>query len=66
MTARYKTIAVPSLAYGPVSIRFDRDWEEYQVRIKGNPEATYHTTDRDDALGTAQRMRNTLPTGDAK
>ena len=66
MTARYKPIKVPSLAYGPVSIRFDTEWDEYQVRIKGQPKATYHTDDREDALRTAQHMRNTLPTGEAQ
>lgn len=62
MTARYKPVKVPSLAYGPVSVRFDTEWEEYQVRIAGMPKATYHTDDREDAIRTAQVMRNNLST----
>lgn len=58
--ARYKSIPVPSLVGSPVSVRFDRDWEEYQVRIKGQADATYHTDDKGDALATAQHMRNNL------
>lgn len=60
MTARYKAIQVPTLSGSAVSVRYDREWEEYQVRVQGQPKATYHTDDRDDALRTAQVMRNTL------
>lgn len=60
--ARYKSIKVPELAYGPVSVRYDTEWEEYQVRVAGRPAATYHTNDRADALATAQHMRNNLTT----
>lgn len=55
-----KSIKVPELAYGPVSVWWDDEWEEYQVKVRGNPKATYHTDDRADALATAQRMRNNL------
>ena len=57
---RYKAIKVATLAYGPVSIRWDSEWQEYQVRIAGKPDATYHTTDKEDAIATAQHMRNNL------
>lgn len=37
-----------------VSVYCDSDWNEYRVRVQGaKPEADYHTTDRDDAEGTA-------------
>lgn len=58
--ARFKRIKVPTLAYGPISVWFDSEWSEYQVRVQGHPKATYHTDDRGDALATAQRMRNDL------
>lgn len=58
--ARYRTLKVPTLAGSPVSVRWDSEWSEYQVRIAGKPKATYHTDDRDDALASAQRMRNEL------
>jgi hypothetical protein len=59
MAARYKQIKVPTLAGSAVSVRFDTEWDEYQVCVKGQPKATYHTQDRADALRTAQVMRNT-------
>lgn len=34
----------------------DPEWQEYVVRIKGEPEADYHTTDRQDAENTARVM----------
>jgi len=40
-----------------VTVLHDADWEEYQVRIKGSPDATYHTDALDDALATAEWMR---------
>ena len=58
--ARYRPIHVATLVYSPVSVRYDREYEEYQVRIAGKPDATYHTSDREDALSTAQQMRNNL------
>ena len=39
-----------------VTVWRDSEWDEYQVRIKGAPDATYFTPDKDDALATATRM----------
>lgn len=51
----------PSTLIGsPISIYYDSDYSEYQVKIKGQPDATYFTNDKNDALSTAQLMRNTL------
>jgi len=54
-----KRIKVPTLVGSRVSVWFDPDWNEYQVRLSGNRDATYHTSDKLDALATAQHMRNT-------
>lgn len=62
MASRYKQIKVPELVGSPVSVVFDREWSEYQVRLAGRRQATYHTDDKADALVTAQVMRNTYPT----
>lgn len=54
-----KRIKAPDL--GPcefIKVYWDSDWQEYSVTVKGSPEATYFTTDRADALSTAQAMRN--------
>lgn len=59
-TAQFKRIEVPSLVGSPVSVVFDREWEDYRVKVAGKPAATYYTNDRADALATAQRMRNTI------
>lgn len=59
MASRYKRLSVPTLAGSPISVVFDREWEEYQVRVAGRRQATYHTSDKADALATAQLMRNT-------
>lgn len=53
-----RKLDVPTLAYGPVSVYYDSEYQEYQVRYRGKPEATYFTDDRADALATAQQMRN--------
>lgn len=56
-----KKIKQPDTLKGsPVSIWFDDEWEEYQVKVQGKPKATYHTDDKADALATAQVMRNTI------
>lgn len=43
-----------------VLVRFDEEWEEYLVElfVNGvkNEEATYHTDDLEDAVGTAKQM----------
>ena len=39
-----------------VRISFNRDWEEFTVK---NSEGTYHTTDAEDALVTAQHIAST-------
>lgn len=59
-----KRIKVDTLNYGPVSVWYDRELAEYQVKVKGSPESTYYTSDRADALATAQAMRNSLPLED--
>lgn len=56
-----KKVQLPDTLKGtPISIWFDDVWVEYQVKVKGNKNATYHTTDKNDALATAQLMRNTI------
>lgn len=55
-----KRIKVLSLVGSPISVWWNADWEEYQVKVSGNKNATYHTSDRQDALATAQTMRNNL------
>lgn len=59
MTARKIKTQPPSLEGSPVSIYYDSDYEEYQVRIKGRPDDTYFTDDKADAVSTAIHMRNT-------
>lgn len=54
-----KRIKAPDL--GPcefIKVYWDSEWQEYSVTVQGNPEATYFTADRADALSTAQAMRN--------
>lgn len=54
-----KRIKAPDL--GPcdfIKVYWDSDLQEYSATVKGNPEATYFTGDRADALSTAQAMRN--------
>lgn len=56
-----KKINVPELGgCGFISVYFDNELCEYQVRVKGNKKATYFTDDKKDALQTAQVMRNTM------
>ena len=51
----------PSTLIGsPITIYYDSDYSEYQVKIKGQPDATYFTNDINDALRTAQLMRNAM------
>jgi hypothetical protein len=40
-----------------ITLRWDPDWEEYQVTNSRNLKATYHTSDYEDAVGTAEQMR---------
>jgi len=40
-----------------VKVYVDTEYGEYQVRIDGSPDATYHTDGRNDALNTAEVMR---------
>lgn len=54
-----KRIKAPDL--GPcefIKVYWDSVWQEYSVTVQDKPEATYFTTDRADALSTAQAMRN--------
>ena len=55
---KLRRVKVETLAGSPVSVWYSSDWQEYQVKIAGVPKATYHTDDKQDALQTAQRMRN--------
>ena len=59
-----KKLKVAALAYGPVSVWYDSDLCEYQVRVLGNPKVTYFTDDLADALDTAQAIQNRLPMGE--
>lgn len=44
-------------AYGcEVLIRRDVEWDEYTAEIAGQPDATYHTDDRADAIATGKVM----------
>lgn len=61
-----KRIKVDILADGRVSVWYDRELDEYQVRGNGMPGFTYYTTDRKDALATAQVMYNRLSLEDAE
>ena len=53
-----KKIKVRALTDDRVSVWYDDDLEEYQVRGNGIPGFTYYTTDRQAALATAQVMWN--------
>lgn len=55
-----KRLKVDTLNGSRVTVWFCKDWNEYQVKVSGKPQATYHTDDRADALRTAQVMRNTV------
>lgn len=57
-----KQIKVSTLVGSAISVWYSTEWQEYQVKVKGNPKATYHTSDKTDALSTAQVMRNTQVT----
>ena len=59
-----KKIKVAALAYGPVSVWYDSDLCEYQVRMLGNPKVTYFTDDLADAIATALVLLNILPRGE--
>ena len=39
-----------------VKVYRDAEWDEYVVKVKGKPEASYHTDDKQDALATANIM----------
>ena len=43
-----------------ISVHYVEHHDEYEVRVKGLPDATYHTDDKQDALDTAAHMA-TLP-----
>jgi hypothetical protein len=55
-----KKLNIPTLAGSPITVFYCGEYDEYQVRVKGNKNATYFTNDRKDALQTAQVMRNTV------
>lgn len=56
-----KRVSVPSLVGSPVSVWWDSEFCEYVVKVRGNKAASYHTDDKQDALATAQLMRNNQP-----
>lgn len=49
-----------------VLIRRDAEWDEYTAEIAGQPDATYHTDDKDDAILTGQTMLRDLEVQAAK
>lgn len=53
-----KKIKVDTLTYGPVSVWYDDDLEEYQVRVQGLRGSTYYMTDREDALALARLLES--------
>lgn len=53
-----KKIKVDTLTYGPVSVWYDDDLDEYQVRVQGLRGSTYYTSDREDALATASLLES--------
>jgi len=38
-------------------IMYEYEFNEYRVQVKGNPEATYFTDDKQDAFDTAKNMQ---------
>ena len=58
-----KKIKAATISGGRVTVWYDNDLEEYQVQVRrqGIPCCTYHTTDRKDAIATAQAMCAGLP-----
>ncbi len=38
------------------TVYWDAEWQEYIVKLKGNPNADYYTDDKADAYGTAKEM----------
>ena len=55
-----KKVTAPALSGSHISVWFNEDYDEYQVKVKGNKNATYFTNCKKDALQTAQVMRNTI------
>ena len=55
-----KKLNISTLSGSPVSVWYCEEYDEYQVKVKGNKNATYFTNDKKDALQTAQVMRNTI------
>lgn len=39
-----------------ITIRYNSEWEEFQVTVKGNAAATHHTDCPVDAMGSARDM----------
>ena len=54
--SRYLIKTLTGLCAATVKVYRDTDWDEFQVVIPGEPDATYHTDDRADALRTAALM----------
>lgn len=51
----------PELIGTPVSIWYDEEWEEYQVRVEGAPESSTHfTDDLWDAVDTSRYIAKNL------
>ena len=54
--ARYIIKTLTGINDATVKVYRDTDWDEYQAVIPGEPDATYHTDDKADALRTAATM----------
>jgi len=46
-----------------IALYRDMEFDEYQVRVKNNENATYFTDDKDDAMDTAKEMARKLQKG---
>ena len=55
-----KKLNIATLSGSPITVWYSEEYDEYQVKVKGNKNATYFTNDKKDALQTAQLMRNTI------
>ena len=60
MSHTIRKVPAKNLINSPISIWYSKDLNEYQIVVKGKPQATYFTENRDDAINTAQSMLDTL------
>ena len=48
-----------------VKVYRDSEWDEYRVRVVGaSAESAYHTSDKEDAMGTARVLAGQMETND--